>query len=41
VVPLDSLEGTLRQAGADVAVVVASQGHYDEEALETILECDA
>ena len=25
--------------GADLAAVVASQGHYDEEALETILQC--
>jgi xanthine dehydrogenase accessory factor len=40
VAPLDSLEATLRQ-GADVAAVVASQGHYDEEALETILTCGA
>ena len=26
-------------AGADLAAVVASQGHYDEEALEAILRC--
>ena len=25
--------------GADLAAVVASQGHYDEEALEAILRC--
>jgi xanthine dehydrogenase accessory factor len=41
VAALDSLEATLRQAGADVAAIVASQGHYDEEALETILTCGA
>ena len=41
VAPLDSLEAALRQAGADVAAIVASQGHYDEEALETISTCGA
>ena len=35
--PLDSLEAALRPAGADAAAIVASQGHYDEQALETIL----
>jgi xanthine dehydrogenase accessory factor len=41
VASLDALEATVRQAGTDVAAVVASQGHYDEEALETILTCGA
>jgi xanthine dehydrogenase accessory factor len=40
VVTLDALETALRDAGGtDLAAVVASQGHYDEEALETILRC--
>ena len=42
-VTLDALEGMLREAGAtvaDCAAVVASQGHYDEETLESILRCD-
>ena len=42
VVTLDALETALRDnaaGGADLAAVVASQGHYDEEALETILRC--
>ena len=42
VVTLDALEATLREAGpggADLAAVVVSQGHYDEEALESILRC--
>ena len=42
VVTLDALESTLRAdaaGGADLAAVVASQGHYDEEALEAILRC--
>ncbi|MDH4063539.1 MAG: XdhC family protein [Acidobacteriota bacterium] len=41
VAALDSLETVLRDAsanGADCAVVVASQGHYDEPALETTLK---
>jgi xanthine dehydrogenase accessory factor len=41
VVALDALESILRErAGAnpDLAAVVASQGHYDEEALEAILK---
>jgi xanthine dehydrogenase accessory factor len=37
VAPLDSLESVLR-GSPDVAAVVASQGHYDEEALEVILK---
>jgi xanthine dehydrogenase accessory factor len=42
VVTLDALEGLLREGsagGADQAAVVASQGHYDEQALESILKC--
>src|SRR5215207_3838928 len=42
VVTLDALQGVLRDSaagGADLAAVVASQGHYDEEALEVILRC--
>ena len=42
VVTLDALEGMLREAGpavSDLAAVVASQGHYDEETLESILRC--
>jgi xanthine dehydrogenase accessory factor len=42
VVTLDALEAMLREAGpgvADLAAVVASQGHYDEETLESILRC--
>jgi xanthine dehydrogenase accessory factor len=42
VVTLDALETTLRDdaaAGADLAAVVASQGHYDEDALARILRC--
>jgi len=41
VVTLDALEKLLREgssAGADQAAVVASQGHYDEQALESILK---
>ena len=44
VVTLDALEGMLREAGSavsDLAAVVASQGHYDEETLESILRCGA
>jgi xanthine dehydrogenase accessory factor len=40
VVTLDALAETLRQGSRDQAVVVASQGHYDEEALESVLKCD-
>ncbi|MGH9256490.1 MAG: XdhC family protein [Vicinamibacterales bacterium] len=41
VVALDALEAILRaSAGSpDLSAVVASQGHYDEEALEPILRC--
>jgi xanthine dehydrogenase accessory factor len=42
VVTLDALETVLRDSGAggaDLAAVVASQGHYDEETLESILRC--
>jgi len=41
---LEELEDVLQQVGADPAdrfAVVASQGHYDEPALETILKCGA
>jgi xanthine dehydrogenase accessory factor len=42
VVTLEALEGMLREAGpavSELAAVVASQGHYDEETLESILRC--
>src|SRR6478672_12939747 len=42
VVTLEAIEAILREGGpggADCAAVVASQGHYDEEALELILKC--
>jgi xanthine dehydrogenase accessory factor len=42
VVTLDTLEAILRESsarGADLAAVVVSQGHYDEESLESILKC--
>jgi xanthine dehydrogenase accessory factor len=42
VVALDDFEKFLKEAstaGADQAAVVASQGHYDERALEPILKC--
>lgn len=39
VAPLESLQETVRSAGGEVAAVVASQGHYDEEALEALLAC--
>jgi len=38
VVSLETLDDVLRERGEDQAVVVASQGHYDEEALETSLK---
>ena len=41
VVGIDALETRLRadvSSGADLAAVVVSQGHYDEEALESILK---
>src|SRR2546428_9628907 len=43
VVALDALETILRDGNrgrADQAAVVASQGHYDEQALASILKCD-
>ncbi len=42
VVALDALEAILRESAAgipDLSAVVVSQGHYDEEALESILKC--
>jgi xanthine dehydrogenase accessory factor len=42
VITLDALDGMLQEAGpavSDLAAVVASQGHYDEETLESILRC--
>jgi xanthine dehydrogenase accessory factor len=42
VVGIDALETRLQgdvSSGADLAAVVVSQGHYDEEALESILKC--
>ena len=39
VAPLERLATILREGSPDLAVVVASQGHYDEPALESILEC--
>jgi len=41
VAPLDALEGVLKEAGGEASAVVASQGHYDEQALETILRSGA
>jgi xanthine dehydrogenase accessory factor len=38
VATLDALEGILAEGAADRAVVVASQGHYDEEAVEASLK---
>jgi xanthine dehydrogenase accessory factor len=38
VAPLDALAAILADGAADGAVVVASQGHYDEEALEASLK---
>jgi xanthine dehydrogenase accessory factor len=38
VVPLDQLSTLAQQRAADVFAVVASQGHYDEEALEALLK---
>jgi xanthine dehydrogenase accessory factor len=39
VASIDALQTVLRGGSADLAAVVASQGHYDEEALESILRC--
>jgi xanthine dehydrogenase accessory factor len=36
-VPLDSLDAVMREGDGGTPAVVASQGHYDEQALETIL----
>jgi xanthine dehydrogenase accessory factor len=41
VAPLSALERVLKAAGGEAAAVVASQGHYDEQALETILRTGA
>jgi xanthine dehydrogenase accessory factor len=41
VAPLESLAAAVRDGGAQTAAVVASQGHYDEQALETILRAGA
>lgn len=38
VVPLEHLESVVQETGGDAAAIVASQGHYDEQALETILK---
>jgi xanthine dehydrogenase accessory factor len=38
---LESLEAVMRDAGGEAAAVVASQGHYDDLALETILRSGA
>jgi xanthine dehydrogenase accessory factor len=43
VVTLDALQSVLPEGGpggADLAAVVASQGHYDEQALESLLRCN-
>lgn len=40
VTTLDALGAAVSDGNPDVAAVVASQGHYDEEALETILKAD-
>jgi xanthine dehydrogenase accessory factor len=40
VAPLESLDAVLAHGRADVAAVVASQGHYDEESLDVILKSD-
>ncbi len=39
--PLDRLDAVIREAGGDAAAVVASQGHYDDQALEAILRSGA
>ena len=41
IAPLDGLEAVMRDAGGDAAAVVASQGHYDDQALEAILRAGA
>lgn len=43
VVKLEALQATVQEGGkssADRVAVVASQGHYDEEALEALLRCN-
>jgi xanthine dehydrogenase accessory factor len=35
--PLETLETVILDAGADAAVIVSSQGHYDEQTLEVVL----
>jgi xanthine dehydrogenase accessory factor len=39
VITLEGLEATVRAGGPDQAAVVVSQGHYDDEALASILKC--
>ena len=39
VAALEDLDTVLKRAGSDATAVVASQGHYDEQALEVILRC--
>ena len=41
VAALDALDSVLKDADGGAAAVVASQGHYDEQALETILRTGA
>jgi xanthine dehydrogenase accessory factor len=41
VAPLESLEAVMKEGAGEAAAVVASQGHYDEQALETILRLGA
>ena len=41
VATIEALERAVEAGGIDTAVVVASQGHYDEEALEIVLRCGA
>jgi xanthine dehydrogenase accessory factor len=41
VAPLEMLESAVRESGGDAAAIVASQGHYDEQALETIVKAGA
>ena len=39
--PLESLDDMVRDGGPETAAVVATQGHYDERALETILRAES
>jgi xanthine dehydrogenase accessory factor len=41
VAPIESLAAILQEGGGDTAAVVASQGHYDDQALEAILQAGA